>query len=60
MSAKGLKVKIHDLDIISRGKAWEKAKSLGTCGNSCLGDPRVLVTTDAGDIEIFNALDIAV
>jgi hypothetical protein len=53
MLARGLIDSCHDVDVIARGRAWEKACTLGTPENTKLGSGRA-VTLFNGDIEIFN------
>ena len=53
MAAHGIKDLGRDVDLIARGKAWEKACELGTPQEANLSDNKVVELFD-GEIEIFN------
>lgn len=53
MYAHGIKELGHDLDLIARGAAWEKALTLGESETPHLGGGEVVNLFD-GKIEIFN------
>lgn len=53
MAAKGIKELSHDLDVIARGAAWEKAGTLGKIEPTRFGEGEVVELFD-GEIEIFN------
>jgi hypothetical protein len=53
MYAHGIKDLGHDIDLVARGKAWEKALTLGTTETTKLGGHTVVTLFD-GEIEIFN------
>lgn len=53
MFAYGIKDLGHDIDLIARGKAWEKALTLGNAETTKLGGHKVVTLFD-GEVEIFN------
>ncbi|MEP7103872.1 MAG: hypothetical protein ABI721_04155 [Candidatus Dojkabacteria bacterium] len=54
MYPRGIKDLGHDLDIVARGTAWEKALELGTPEKPSQGDGKVIELNE-GSIEIFNS-----
>lgn len=50
----GIKELGHDLDLIARGSAWEKALTLGSVENKHMGNGQVINLFD-GAIEIFDS-----
>lgn len=53
MFAHGIKDLGSDVDLIARGKAWEKACQIGDTKKAALSNNKVVILFE-GDIEIFN------
>ena len=51
LAVRGLIEEMHDLDVVARGAAWEKAKGLGPVRSAPGGDP--VVWLEGGAIEVF-------
>jgi hypothetical protein len=49
--ARGLLREVHDLDVVARGAAWDRAKGLGQVRTAPEGDP--VVWLQGGAIEVF-------
>ena len=49
--ARGLLREVHDLDVVARGAAWDRAKRLGPVRTAPEGDPAVQL--EGGAIEVF-------
>ncbi|MEK7470445.1 MAG: hypothetical protein AAB622_00350 [Patescibacteria group bacterium] len=54
MFAHGIKESVRDLDVIARGKAWEKARQLGKTEETKLKFGSV-ITLFGGEIEIYDS-----
>ena len=54
MFAHGIKESVRDLDLIARGKAWEKARQLGKIEETKLKFGNVITLFD-GEIEIYDS-----
>ena len=52
MLAHGLLSEIHDIDIVARGTAWERATTLGEIGRAASGGDRLVRLP--GEIELFD------
>jgi hypothetical protein len=53
MYPRGIKELGHDIDLIVRGSAWDKAQTIGEVNQTKLGGNKVIELFD-GNIEIFN------
>lgn len=51
LAARGLIWEIHDLDLVARGTAWERAKRPGPVRAAPKGDP--MVRLEGGAIKVF-------
>jgi hypothetical protein len=51
--ARGLRNDIHDIDVLARGKAWERAAALGTVRRSKSG-LGLWIPLAGGEIEVFD------